>query len=235
MAALGSSAHRAIIAEVVTHYRADDRVRAVAVFGSVATGHWHGLSDVDLDIVVRDGIVVRPADEVAALFGPRAAITLVRADSADVVLDSAEEVSLRWHWLAATSPNISATVRVAHGELSDADVAAAGEANRVRSDEEHLLDALVRDAIGASKLLARGRPWDANAAIERMRRALRDLRGRRDALRLDPADTAGALAAVIAEAQASFDLGTRRRALLDQIDGLTRRRIRNPGTLDSFS
>ncbi|HEY2640869.1 MAG TPA: nucleotidyltransferase domain-containing protein [Streptosporangiaceae bacterium] len=217
MAALGSSGHRAIIAEVVENYRADDRIQAVAVFGSVATGDWHELSDVDLDIVVCDGIVMRPADEIAALFGPRAAITLVRTDSADVVLDSLEEVSLRWHGLASTSPHISATVRVADGELSDADVAAAGEANRARCDEEHFLDALVRDAIGASKLLARGRPWDASAAIERMRRALRDLRGRRDALRLDPADTAGALAAAIAEAQASFDLGTRRRALLDQI------------------
>ncbi len=165
-----------------------------------------------------EGAAVQPADEVAALFGPRVVITLARADSADVVLDSLEEISIRWHPLATTSPNISASVHVVHGELSDADLAAAGEANRIRPDEQRLLDALVREAIGADKSLARGRRWEAAAAVERMRRALLELRGRRDTLRLDPADPAGALAAVIAETQAGYELGPRRRALLGQID-----------------
>jgi hypothetical protein len=51
-----------------------------------------------------------------------------------------------------------------------------------------------------------------------MRRSLLALRGRRDALRLDPADPAAAIAAVIAEAKAQYELGPRRLALLDQID-----------------
>jgi predicted nucleotidyltransferase len=218
MAALGSSAHRAIIEDVIACYRDDDRVRAVAVFGSVATGAWHELSDIDVDVVIGDGVVVRPADEVAALFGPRAALILTRADSADVVLDSLEEISIRWHPLATTSPNIAASVRVVHGGLADADLAAAGQANRTRPDEQRLLDALVRDAIGASKSLARGRRWEATAAIERMRRSLLELRGRRDTLQLDPADPASALTAVLAATQAGHDLGPRRRALLEQID-----------------
>ena len=37
MAALGSGAHRAIIEQVIAHYRGDARVLAVAVFGSVST------------------------------------------------------------------------------------------------------------------------------------------------------------------------------------------------------
>jgi len=215
---LGSRAHRAIIEQVVARYQDDHRVRAVAVFGSVATGAWHELSDVDLDVVTSDGTVMRPADEVAALFGPRAVITLIRADSADVVLSSLEEISIRWHPLRTTSPNIAASVRVVYGNLSDAELAAAGEANRVRPDEQQLLDALARDAIGAGKSPSRGRRWEAAAAIERMRRSLTDLRGSRDALRLDPADPAGALTTVIAEARAAYDLGTRRLALLDLID-----------------
>jgi predicted nucleotidyltransferase len=52
---LGSDAHRALIEQVVAHYRQDGRVRAVAVFGSVSTGSWHELSDVDLDVVTGDG------------------------------------------------------------------------------------------------------------------------------------------------------------------------------------
>jgi predicted nucleotidyltransferase len=175
---LGSDAHHALIEQVVAHYRQDGRVRAVAVFGSVGTGTWHELSDVDLDVVTGDGVAVVPGREVGALFGPQAAIVVSGPDSADVVLDSVEEVSIRWHPLAATSPNICASVRVVYGRLTAAEII---------------------------------------AAVERMRRSLLALRGQRDSLRPDPADPAGALAAVIAEAAAYFDFGPRRRALLEQI------------------
>jgi hypothetical protein len=220
---LGSDAHRALIEHVVAHYRHDGRVRAVAVFGSVSTGMWHELSDVDLDIVIEDGVAMTPAAEVAALFGSEAAIILSRADSADIVLDSLAEVSIRWHQLAATSPNVAATVRVAGGRLSVAEIIAAAEANRARPDEQQLLDALVRDAIGAWKALGRRHRWAAVAAVERMRRSLVSLRGRRDSLPLDPADPAGALGMMIAEAAASFDFGSRRSRLLEQIGLATTR------------
>jgi len=214
---LGSDAHRALIEQVVAHYRQDGRVRAVAVFGSVSTGAWHELSDVDLDIVTGDGVDVMPGREAGALFGPRAAIVVAGADCADVVLGSLEEVSIRWHPLAATSPNICASVRVVHGRLAAAEIIAAGEANGAQPDEQRLLDSLVRDAIGAAKMLSRGHRWEAAAGVERMRRSLLMLRGRRDSLRPDPADPAGALAAVIAEAAACVDFGPRRWALLERI------------------
>ena len=129
-AGLGSNAHRALIGQVVAHYQHDSRVRAVAVFGSVSAGTWHELSDVDFDIVIEDDARVVPAEEIAALFGARATIVLARGDSADVVLDSLEEVSARWHTLRTTSPNITATARVVAGRLTDGDLVAAGEANR---------------------------------------------------------------------------------------------------------
>jgi len=88
MAAMGSAAHQSLIGHVVAHYHNDPRVRAVAVFGSVSTGAWHELSDVDFDVVVTD-------------------------DAA-----SLEEVSIRWHPLAATSPNITASLRVVTGLLA---------------------------------------------------------------------------------------------------------------------
>ena len=108
------------------------------------------------------------------------------------------------------------------GSLSAADLAAAGTANRTVPDEPRLLDAVVRDAIYAQKALARGRRWDAVAAVERMRRSLTELRGRRDGLRLDPADPAGALATVLGEVQAGYDLGAARRALLEGRTGRAR-------------
>jgi predicted nucleotidyltransferase len=219
--ALGSDAHRVLIERIVAHYRGDLRVRAVAVFGSVSTGTWHDLSDVDVDVVIGDGVVVAPATEAAALFGSRAVIILARADSVDVVLISLEEVSIRWHPLAATSPSISASVRVVGGELSAAEIVAAANANRAQPDEQQLLDALVRDAIGAWKALRRGHRWDAVLAVQRMRQFLLALRGRRDSLRLDPADPAGALAQVIAETTTCFDVGLRRGRLLEQIGRTT--------------
>lgn len=212
--ALGSPAHQALIEHVVAHYAGDDRIRAVAVFGSVGAGTWHELSDVDLDVVTEDGARVDPGAEIAALFGPRAVIVLAGTDAADVVLDAREELSIRWHPLRTTSPNIGATVRVVAGDLSTADLVAAGAANRVRLDEPRRLDAIVRDAIYAQKALARGQRWAAVAAVERIRWSLTDLCGRRDGLRLDPADPAQALATVLAEVQADYDLGPRRRALL---------------------
>jgi predicted nucleotidyltransferase len=216
MAVLGSGAHQRVIDHIVLRYRHDERVRAVAIFGSVATGAWHELSDVDVDVVISDEAAIRPGDEAAALFGPGPVIIVTRADSADVVLDSLAEISIRWHPLRATSPNIAGSVRVVHGDLSDADLAAAGAANRTRPDEQQLLNSLVREAVGARKYLARGRRWEATAAVERMRGSLVELRGQRDTLQLDPADPAAALAAVIAEAQAHHDLGPHRRALLDR-------------------
>jgi nucleotidyltransferase-like protein len=215
---LGGAGHRRLIGRVAAHYAGDRRVRAIVVFGSVGAGTWHELSDVDLDIVIADGAVAQPEREVAALFGTRAVIVLAGADSADVVLDSLEEVSIRWHALADTSPNIGATARVVAGGIGQALLAAAGDANRVPPDEERLLDAVIRDVIGARKFLVRGRRWEAVAAIERMRGRLTQLRGRRDGLRLDPADPAGALAAVLAEIQAGRDLGPRRRALLHRLE-----------------
>jgi hypothetical protein len=107
--------------------------------------------------------------EVAALFGARAVIVLTGADAADILLGTREELSIRWHPLRTTSPNILATARVVAGRLSTADLAAA--AARADPDETRLLDAMVRDAVGAQKALVRGRPWEAAAA------GLRRLRG----------------------------------------------------------
>lgn len=217
MANMGSAAHQALIGQVAGRYAGDPRARAVAVFGSVPAGAWHELSDVDLDVVVGDGVVIDPEAEARALFGERAAIVIPRGDSADVVLDSLEEVSIRWHPLAATSPNITASLRVVTGCLSGQEIAAAGEANRLAPDRQRLLDTLVREAIGAWKAARRGRRWDAIVAVERARHALTSLRGRRDGLLLDPADPIGALAAIVAEASSAFDFGPVRRGLLERI------------------
>lgn len=217
MTGFGSVRHQVLIDHVVAFYRDDERVRAVAVFGSVAAGTWHELSDVDLDVVTADEVMVVPSEEVQALFGDRARIVLASADSADVVLDSLEELSIRWHPLVTTSPNIASSVRSVYGHLSDLDIRAAGEANRKSPDEQRLLDQLVRDAIGAAKAIRRSDTWSATAAVERMWGTLVSLFGRRVSLELDPADPEAALKQVLAATRESYDLGPERERLLGQL------------------
>jgi predicted nucleotidyltransferase len=214
---MGSAAHQALIERVTGHYEGDPRVRAIAVFGSVGAGTWHDLSDVDLDIVVADDVAVDPEAEARAVFGAQAAIVITHGDRADIVLDSAEEASVRWHPLAATSPSITVGLRLAAGSLPAAEVLAAGRANRAAPDEPRLLDTLTREAVGAWKAHRRELPWEAVVAVERARDALTALRGYRDGLLLDPADPLGALALVTAEASRSFDLGPARRAVLARL------------------
>jgi len=103
------------------------------------------------------------------------------------------------------------------GQLSSAEIVAAGDANRALPDEQQLLDALVRDAIGPGRHSGADTAGLRSQPLERMRQSLLSLRGRRDSLRLDPADPAAALAKVIAEAAAHFDFGPRRGRLLEQI------------------
>jgi predicted nucleotidyltransferase len=226
MTAMGSAAHQALVKQVTAHYAGDPRVRAVAVFGSVGSGTWHELSDVDLDIVTADGVVIDPGAEARALFGVRAAIVIARDDSADIVLDSLAETSIRWHPLSATSPNITASLGVvarsldgleAASPLPAQEIVAAGEANRAAPDAQRLLDTLAREAVGAWKAHERGRPWDAIVAVERARHALTTLRGRRDGFLLDPADPLRALAAVVTEANETVDFGPVRRGILAQL------------------
>ncbi len=73
--------------------------------------------------------------------------------------------------------------------------------------EDSLAGSLERDATGTRKALSRGHRRQAAAGVGRMRRSWPALRGRRDSLRPGPADPAGALAAVIAEAAACVDSG----------------------------
>ena len=218
MSGFGSERHRAVIDQIVSFYREDARIRAVGVFGSVGAGTWHELSDVDLDVVIADGVTISPRDEVEALFGTRATIVLASEDSADIVLDSLEELSIRWHTLATTSPNISTTVHVVAGALSSAEARAAGAANRATPDRERLLDTLVRAAVGAAKAIERQRTWSAVVAVQEMRYALTSLRGHRDTLDLDPCDPTSAVVQVLAEVRAAFDIGPTRKQILDRLE-----------------
>lgn len=182
----GSPTHRRLLDTTVRHFAADPRVLAVVLFGSLARGDWDAFSDLDLDIVVADGISIEPVAELERLcaafepLGERAAVIVPkRADEGDVVLESLLQLSVRFHPLATTSPNIVASMHVLWGRISHETIAAAGDANR-RPDgaqpEVYLAYAL-RQAVEASAALARQRPWFAVNALNDARDALFTLYG----------------------------------------------------------
>ncbi|HET9014885.1 MAG TPA: nucleotidyltransferase domain-containing protein [Thermomicrobiaceae bacterium] len=177
----GTPAHRALLRAFVDRYAGDPRVLAVAVFGSLGRGDWDAYSDLDLDVVLADGVSVDPLAEVATLdaafapAGERALLVIPDGDdAADVVLASLRGLSIRFHPLAATSPNIVDSLLVLGGPLDREAVAAAGLTNRAPRPDipAWRLDRVVRWAMNVETALRRGNFWQAAYLMQRMRESL---------------------------------------------------------------
>ena len=177
----GTAQHQALLRAVVAHYAGDQRVRAVAVFGSLGRGTWDRFSDLDLDVVIADDVAIDPTQEAGVLcasfaaIGERAALIVpgALADAADVVLASLLEISVRYHPLATTSPNIVDSLHVLVGPLDAETIVAAGLANRQADDSgavlASLLDRCLRYAVGADVALQRRQLWATVESLHRMR------------------------------------------------------------------
>jgi predicted nucleotidyltransferase len=166
----GSARHQRVLAAVVAHYAADPRVLAVVLFGSLARGNWDHYSDLDLDIVLADGVAVSPTQELerlcaalAAIGEQAAAIVPKRTEEGDVVLVSLLELSVRYHPLVSTSPNIVESLRLLWGRITEGDISTAGRANA--RAEPPALDVMrgrcVRALLEADVSLQRRRLWFA--------------------------------------------------------------------------
>jgi predicted nucleotidyltransferase len=180
----GTPAHQAVLGALRTHYASDPRVLAFSLFGSLARGDWDECSDLDLDVTLRNDVLIDARGEVERLVpvlravGERIAITLPRGlESVDLVLLPLLEISLRYHPLATTSPNIVESVTVLAGSLTTEQVRAAGLANKKRDETlpAELLDACVRYALETDVSLRRGEQWMAIELLHRMRALLMDL------------------------------------------------------------
>lgn len=166
----GTAQHQRVLRAVVSYYVPDPRVRAVLVFGSLGRGTWDRYSDLDLDIILVDDISVAPAQELERLcasfasIGERAALIVPkRTDEGDVVLASLLQLSVRYHALASTSPNIVDSLRLLWGRISEEDIRAAGRANGRAEPEamEVLRDRCVRSLLEVDVALQRRRLWFA--------------------------------------------------------------------------
>ena len=180
----GTPTHQAVLSALTAHYADDPRVLAFSLFGSLARGDWDEYSDLDLDVVLRDDVMIDVRQEAERLapvlesVGERTVLTLPRGqESVDLVLLPLLEISIRYHALATTSPNIVESVIVLAGPITTEQVRAAGIANRENDETPpaELLDACVRYALEIDIALRRGEPWLAIELLHRTRNLLMEM------------------------------------------------------------
>ena len=173
----GTPQHQAILRAIVAHYENDPRILAVAVFGSLGRGNWDEHSDIDLDVVIADQISLDVTEESTQLcltfrsLGERIAVIVPDdTDAGDVVFESLLQMSVRYHPLATTHPNIVETLHALTGRIDHNAIAAAGAANRKpRESIEQVLGQCVRYAAVVDVVLQRHHLWDAIEALHDMR------------------------------------------------------------------
>ncbi len=227
----GTLRHQRVLAATIAHIAALPWARALVLFGSLARGDWDEYSDLDLDVVIAGDARVDPVAELERLctsfegIGERAAVIVPkRGDEGDVVLESLLGLSVRFHPLATTSPNIVASMRLLWGSLTAEEIGAAGMANwplTAPALDESLSYAL-RQTVEASTALLRGRLWFAIKALNECRDALFTLYGlSREAprpLRAFEAHVADDLERRFGATQPAYDAASIRAALLATLD-----------------
>jgi predicted nucleotidyltransferase len=179
----GAPQHQALLHSIVSYYENDPRILAVAVFGSLGRGNWDSYSDLDLDVVIADGVQIDIDAELRQLLASfasiheEAALIIPDVEDADIVLKSLMQISIRYHPLSTTSPDIVDSLQLLLGRIDRATIEAAGLASRRADDDplSQLLDRCVRHALEVDIALQRGQVWDAIELLHLMRKLLMDL------------------------------------------------------------
>lgn len=175
----GNARHQRVLRAVTAHYADDPRILAVALFGSLGRGNWDDHSDLDLDVVLADGIQIDPVPELERLCATLAPLgehpAIIVADgpeSGDIVLESLLGISIRYHPLATTSPAIVESLRLLWGRIGEDDIRAAGSARSTPPPARDLLTRAIREALVVDIMLQRGHLWWAIECLHALRNHL---------------------------------------------------------------
>ncbi|MHB8192949.1 MAG: nucleotidyltransferase domain-containing protein [Bellilinea sp.] len=179
----GTKQHQALLNSIVAFYQNDPRVLSVIVFGSLGRGSWDEYSDLDLDVIVADDVKIDISNELKRLcksfagLSERAAIILPNGDEGDIILESLMQLSIRYHPLSQTSPNIVDSMLVLAGSLDHTEITAAGNKNRLGDAKpiSQLLDRCVRYAVVANVEFHRRHFWAVNDVLHRIRTLIMDI------------------------------------------------------------
>lgn len=231
----GTSHQQRVLRAIAEYYADDPRVLALLVFGSLGRGDWDAYSDLDLDVVLEASVTVDAVTElwrlcaVLAPLGERAAVVVPkRTDEGDVVLESLLQMSVRYHQLATTNPNIVESMRILCGRISMDEIASAGRANaRLLAESAGVLvGRCVRACLEADVALQRNRFWFAEQALQDARDHLIELyaaaRGAARPLHAFQAHAGPALQSALAATLPADDLTSAHAALFACLDLLER-------------
>lgn len=179
----GTLQHQRILQAITSYYENDPCILAITVFGSLGRGNWDCYSDLDLDVVVADEIKSDVEAELIQLGASLAsvdeqiALLIPDDDEADVVFKSLMELSIRYHPLVNTSPNIVDSMLLLLGRIDLSAIQAAGLANQKLDDEpfSRELDRCIRYALEVDSALHRGYLWSAIELLHYMRHSIMEL------------------------------------------------------------
>lgn len=179
----GTFQHQRILHAITSYYENDPRILAITVFGSLGRGNWDGYSDLDLDVVVADEIKIDVEAELIQLgtflssIDEQIALVIPDDDDADIVFKSLMELSIRYHPLASTSPNIVDSMLLLLGRIDLSSIEAAGLSNQKLDDEpfSRELDRCIRYALEVDNALHRRYLWSAIELLHYMRHSIMEL------------------------------------------------------------
>lgn len=173
----GTPSQQRLAQTICDTYAHDERILAVVIFGSLGRGNWDAYSDLDLDVVIADGVTLDVVQElgqlcqtIRAVHGLEAVI-IADEDEGDVVLSDLTEFSIRYHPLHDTKPAILDSMRLLMGRIPLEAIRAAGEAKRVEEppDFERWVSQGLRYTLEVYIAHQRGRVWMALELLHRVR------------------------------------------------------------------
>jgi predicted nucleotidyltransferase len=178
----GSARHQHLLERIVAFYAGDDRVLALILFGSLGRGAGDAWSDLDLGVIVRDGVRVDVSAELAQLGaalaeqGDRVLSAADAGDAGYLIPQSLCGIAVDYTELAKVSPYLLDGCIVLGGTL---DLAAIHKAAAANEQPQPALSLLVNKALwlalGADIPFQRQQFWQALTSLDRMRGTLLDI------------------------------------------------------------
>jgi len=171
----GDAGPQTLLHAIASYYSGDPRVRAVAVYGSLARGNWDEYSDADVAVVVDDAVRIDAAwvaEEVARLCEARdlrPAVLRAGSDEGDLVLPLPipMHVGIQYRPLRLTSPFLADNMLLLAGPLDEDAIRAASDANRSTTlalqprSLPQILSTCLLNATGADLRIHRDQYWRA--------------------------------------------------------------------------
>jgi predicted nucleotidyltransferase len=178
----GSTRHQHLLQTIAAFYAADDRVLALILYGSLARGGGDAYSDLDLGVIVREGVQVDVGAEIAQLgaaladHGEPILTTEAAGETGYLVPQSLCGIAIDYTDLAKVSPYVLAGCTVLGGTLDLETIRMAAAAN---DKPQPALSLLVHQALwlalGADVALQRQQFWQAQPRLEAVRRVLLEI------------------------------------------------------------